>query len=232
MADPAPSLLVIALRIVGALLAVELLWIALHRHPELRRPSPFGMPAVLLSGIGRRPCRARDPAGSRRCWASCWSASMPPAVALAAAVGPRVVALPAVLGRGPVGSIAAGRSGAPHRRRAPRRGAGRAAGAAGARADRGDPGVARGGRLRRGAVGADGSAAGGSGRRPWQRPRGRRRNCGRRGGGRRDEAAACRRGGGSRSGPGVSRGRRRRGCGGPRDGARAGDRDGDRDRVP
>ena len=107
MADPAPSLLVIALRIVGALLAVELLWIALHRHPELRGPSPLGMPAVLLSGaagtlasLAIRP--SPKPLGELLVGVDA------SAVALAAAVGLGIVALPAVLGRGPVGSIALG----------------------------------------------------------------------------------------------------------------------------
>lgn len=107
IADPAPSLLAIAVRIVGALLAVELLWVGLNRHDDLRRASPLGLPAVLLSGaagavaalaIGPEPLVLGEllvgiDAG---------------AVGLAAAVGLAVIALPAVLGRGPIGSVAIG----------------------------------------------------------------------------------------------------------------------------
>ena len=50
--DPVPSPLSLAVRIVGALLAVELLWVALHRAPDLRRALPLGLPAVALAGVG------------------------------------------------------------------------------------------------------------------------------------------------------------------------------------
>ena len=174
MADPSPSLLVIALRIVGALLAVELLWLALLRHPELRRASPLGTPAVMLSGAaGALAALAIRPqpkvlgellvglGASARRW--------PPPSGLA------VVALPAVLGRGPLGSIAVGAAVLLTAAELTCGGTGRAAGAAGAHADRGDASVARGGRLCRRVVGTDGTAAGGS-------QRGGRGGCGGRGG--------------------------------------------------
>jgi hypothetical protein len=110
MADPAPSLLVLALRLVGALLAVELLWIALQQHPELRRPSPLGMPAVILSGLaGAVAVLALRP--DPKVLGELLSGLDAAAAALAAGVGLAIVALPAVLGRGPVGSIALGAAG-------------------------------------------------------------------------------------------------------------------------
>jgi hypothetical protein len=107
MAEPSPSLLVIALRIVGALLSVELLWLALHRHPELRRASPLGAPAVLLSGLaGAVAALAIRP--DPKVLGELLTGIDASAAALAAAVGLAIVALPAVLGRAPVGSIALG----------------------------------------------------------------------------------------------------------------------------
>jgi hypothetical protein len=107
MTDPSPSLVVVALRIVGALLSVELLWIALQRHPELRRASPIGTPAVLLSGIaGGLATLAIRP--EPRVLGELLVGIDASGATLAAAVGLAIVALPAVLGRGPVGSIALG----------------------------------------------------------------------------------------------------------------------------
>ena len=111
LADPLPSALSIAVRVVGALLTVELLWITLHRSPGLRRPSPLGLPAVLLAGFAAAIAGLALPA----------AVSGPPIVlgellvgvdagviARAAALGLAVIALPVVLGRGSLGSIAIG----------------------------------------------------------------------------------------------------------------------------
>lgn len=123
VADPMPSLLSLAVRLVGALLTVELLWIATHRAPDLRRPLPLGLPAVLLAGLGGGIVGLALPAGAPLgggAGAAGGAGSVLPvlgtllgdvdlaAITRAAALGLAIVGLAAVLGRGPLVSVAIG----------------------------------------------------------------------------------------------------------------------------
>jgi hypothetical protein len=120
IADPPPLLLSLAVRIVGALLTVELLWIATHRAPDLRRPLPLGLPAVLLAGLGGAIVGLALPSGGRSSDAGTGAAAVLPvlgtligdidlaAITRAAAIGLGIVGLAAVFGRGPLCTIAIG----------------------------------------------------------------------------------------------------------------------------
>ena len=109
IADPLPSPLVLAIRGVAALLTVELLVVVLQRAPDLRRASPLGFPALLLSGVaaalvGLGLALPGDSVPLERIFGSMDGLT----VARASAIALAVLALPAVLGRGGLGSVAIG----------------------------------------------------------------------------------------------------------------------------
>ena len=114
LADPLPSPLALAIRSVAALLTVELLWVVLQRAPELRRPSPLGLPALIVVGAAAALAGIAIRVGSS-------AAVGPPAldavvgavltgpdVARAAAIALGVLAVPALLGRGGLGAVSVG----------------------------------------------------------------------------------------------------------------------------
>ena len=119
IADPLPSPLLLAIRGVAALLTVELLWVVLHRAPDLRRASPLGLPALLVAGAAAAlvgltlpghpaaPGEAVGPAGPVALDRA-FTAIDATGVALGAAIALGVIALPGVLGRSGLGAVAIG----------------------------------------------------------------------------------------------------------------------------